>query len=89
MSIDEAGEVVNTSVRTLQRRLSEEQQTYSQLIREARAELAAALLENTDAPIAEIANLLGYRSQGNFTRAFYRWAKVSPSEFRNRRARKH
>jgi len=85
LSVEDAGEVINQSVRTLQRRLSTEQQTYSGLIQQCRAELADNLLENSEATIAEIANQLGYRNQSHFTRAFYRWAKVSPSEFRQHR----
>ena len=64
----------------------EEQKTYSGLIQESRAERAAGLLVETRLPIAEIARQLGYGKQGNFTRAFYRWAKVPPSEFRKARA---
>ena len=89
LSVNEASEVVNQSVRTLQRRLSTEQQTYSNLLQQCRLEMAGDLLENSNASIAEIAHQLGYNNQGNFTRAFYRWAKVSPSEFRKHRSIKH
>jgi len=85
LSIDEASEVTDQSVRTIQRRLSMEQTTYSDLVQQCRAEMAGDLLENSGIAIAEIAHQLGYRSQGNFTRAFYRWARVSPSEFRKHR----
>jgi AraC-like DNA-binding protein len=86
LSIDEASEVIDQSVRTLQRRLSTEQNTYSNLVQQCRAEMAGDLLENSDATMAEIAHQLGYGNQGNFTRAFYRWAKVSPSDFRRHRS---
>jgi len=85
LSIDEASEVTDQSVRTIQRRLSMEPTTYSELVQQCRAEIAGDLLENSRIAIAEIAHQLGYRSQGNFTRAFYRWARVSPSEFRKHR----
>jgi AraC-like DNA-binding protein len=49
--------------------------------------MAGELLATTDASIAEIANQLGYEYQGDFTRAFYRWAGVSPSQFRRQRRR--
>ena len=86
LSIDQASEIANTSVRTMQRRLSTDQQTYSNLVQQCRAEMAGNLLETTDAAIAEIAHQLGYRHQGDFTHAFYRWAKVSPSDFRKQRS---
>jgi AraC-like DNA-binding protein len=89
LNVDEAGEVTGQSVRTLQRRLSTEQDNYSHLVQQCRLEMAGDLLENSKASIADIAHQLGYRNQGNFTRAFYRWAKVSPSEFRKHRSTTH
>jgi AraC-like DNA-binding protein len=86
LNIDQVSEVTDNSVRTLQRRLATEQETWSSLVQQCRAEMAADLLENTDATIAEIADRLGYRNQTNFSRAFYRWAKVSPREFRKHRS---
>jgi AraC-like DNA-binding protein len=52
---------------------------------ETRAELAGRLLENSGAPLAEIAVQPGYQNPGNFTRAFRRWAGVVPSAFRHQR----
>ena len=89
LSVDEAGELSGQSARTLQRRLSTEQITYSNLVQQCRLEMAGDLLENSNATIADIAYQLGYSNQGNFTRAFYRWAKVSPREFRKHRATAH
>ena len=85
LNINQASEVIDISARTLQRRLSAEQQTYSGLIQQCRAQAAGNLLENSDATMAEIALQLGYRNQSHFTRAFQRWAQVSPSEFRKYR----
>jgi AraC-like DNA-binding protein len=88
LGIEQASEAANTSVRTMQRRLSAQQKNYSSIIQETRAEMAGDLLEGTDASMAEIAHMLGYRHQGDFTHAFRRWAKVSPSEFRKHRSLK-
>jgi AraC-like DNA-binding protein len=85
LSVAEASEVADTSMRTMQRRLSAEATTYSGLLEEVRAELAGNLLENTDATMHEIAEQLGYRDQANFTRAFRRWAGVPPTLFRAQR----
>ena len=89
LSVDEASEATGQSARTLQRRLSAEQNSYSNLVQQCRLEMAGDLLENSSESIADIAHHLGYRNQGNFTRAFYRWAKVSPSEFRKYRSTAH
>ena len=88
LTVNETSEVVDTSVRTMQRRLSAEKKTYSEILEETRAEAAGNLLENTDATMLEISRQLGYSDQSHFTRAFRRWAAVSPTEFRvQRRAR--
>jgi AraC-like DNA-binding protein len=86
LNIDQASEIADTSLRTMQRRLSTEQQTYSNLVQQCRSEIAGGLLENTAASMAEIAHHLGYRHQGDFTHAFKHWAKVTPSEFRKHRS---
>ena len=85
LNVKQASEVAGTSMRTMQRQLSAEAKTYSGLLEEVRAELAGDLLENTDATMHEIAEKLGYRDQGNFTRAFRRWAGVPPTLFRAQR----
>jgi len=89
LSVDEVSEVTGQSARTLQRRLSMEQDSYSHLVQQCRLEMAGDLLENSNASIKDIAHQLGYSNQGNFTRAFYRWAKVLPSEFRKHRSTAH
>lgn len=87
LTVNETSEVVGTSVRTMQRRLSSEKTTYSDILEETRAEVAGNLLENTDTTMFEISRQLGYSDQSHFTRAFRRWAAVSPTEFRARRRR--
>jgi AraC-like DNA-binding protein len=85
LTVKEACEVAGTSLRTMQRRLSAEATTYSGLLDEVRSELAGELLENTNTPVAEISAQLGYGDRSNFTRAFRRWAGVSPTLFRAQR----
>ena len=85
LSVNEASECIGTSMRTMQRRLSAEQTTYSKVLEQTRAEMACELMESTEASLADIAHKLGYPSPGNFTRAFRRWSGVSPSEFRRHR----
>jgi AraC-like DNA-binding protein len=47
--------------------------------------IAGELVEGTDTPQSEIAHQLGYTNQFNFSRAFRRWAGVSPNAFRRQR----
>ena len=63
LTVNETSEVVGTSVRTMQCRLSAENKTYSDILEETRAELAGNLLENTDATMFEISKQLGYSDQ--------------------------
>lgn len=66
----------------LYRRLKQEGVSYEDLLEKSRRQLAQRMLADTDMPIAEIALVLGYAAQGNFTRAFARWFGVSPSQWR-------
>jgi AraC-like DNA-binding protein len=80
--IETIAETLNSSTRSLQRRLAEEGLTYSQLLAETRMRFAANWLKNTDMSVAEIAFDLGYTDASNFTRAFRQKTGVSPQAFR-------
>ena len=67
---------------TLHRRLASFGCTYEQLLEQARGRLSSRMLQETDMPVSEIAAMLGYAAQGNFTRAFGRWFGCSPSAWR-------
>jgi len=72
---------------TLYRRLAAEGQSYEALLEGVRQRLAQRMLADTDMPVVEIATLLGYAAQSNFTRAFGRWFGVSPTVWRRDAAR--
>ena len=78
-----AAELMSTSVRTLTRRLSESGLTYGMLIDDLRFKVAREKLSNTDQPIYDIANSVGFKEQGSFTRMFRRIGGISPKEFRD------
>ena len=73
------------SVRTLQRRLRDAGLTYTRVLDEARLEAAAQLLREPELRVVDVAVDLGYSDQANFTRAFRRWAGISPTQFRTER----
>ncbi len=81
--IDLAAEIAGMSPRSLQRRLAENDLSYSHLVEKVRFEMAVDLLQDADIKLIEISAELGYTDPANFTRAFKRWAGVSPREFRN------
>jgi AraC-like DNA-binding protein len=81
--IEMIAEIMGVNVRTLQRRLSEEGLTFKKVVDQARFQVAAELMGNPDVNLVEIASEVGYTDQAHFTRAFRRWAGVSPSEYRS------
>lgn len=80
--IDYVAEKLNMTVRTLRRRLTEENSGYQQILAEVRYQLAREYLSTSTLPMEEIALLLGYSAPGNFTNAFKRWHGCSPRQFR-------
>jgi AraC-like DNA-binding protein len=70
------------SMRSMQQRLKTIGLTFSILVDEVRFDLAREKLLHSNDTIDEISESLGYSSQENFIRAFYRWSSISPAEFR-------
>ncbi|WP_313805484.1 AraC family transcriptional regulator [Sphingobium sp.] len=56
-----------------------------QYVMRARLDRAQQMLEQSDTPMATIAEALGFTSQSHFTRAFRQFAGETPSDFRRRR----
>lgn len=74
--------LLGVSERTLQRRLAEIGRSYSDIIEEFRREESQRLLRDTDAQLIDIAAQLGYAEHTSFTRAFRRWNRLTPSQWR-------
>jgi AraC-like DNA-binding protein len=77
-----AAEMAGISTRTLQRRLKLSDNSYSQILQEARFELARARLGDPAMKVIDVAMMAGYESPQHFTRAFRRFTGVTPSEYR-------
>jgi AraC-like DNA-binding protein len=73
------------SVRTLQRRLADNNLKFNDLLNQARYAQARKKLKHTRLPVAEIAESLGYSDPAHFVRAFRRWSGLSPGGFRRNR----
>lgn len=76
---------LNLSVRSLQRRLSEEDTSYKGVLDDTRRDLALTYLGNSRLSINEVTYLLGFSDPSNFTRAFKRWSGQTPSQYRVQR----
>jgi AraC-like DNA-binding protein len=72
---------LHLSVSTLQRQLGGEGLTYRDVLDHTRQSLAEAHLREGRLPHTQIAYLLGFSDQSNFSRAFKRWTGRSPSRF--------
>lgn len=75
-------ESLHVSLRSLQRRLKDEETSFKELLEETRRELALHYIRESHRPIGEITYLLGFSEHSNFTRAFKRWTGRSPAKFR-------
>ncbi len=81
-TLSAVAESLGMSARTLQRRLSEQEKSFQNLVDQARRELSQQLLNETDYSLAEIAFLTGFAEQSGFTRAFKRWSGQTPRSYR-------
>ena len=80
-SVDAIAASAGMSSRTFRRRLSDEGQTFSNIVECTRAEIALRRLQEPAAPIMrDLALELGYASQATLTRAMRRWTGNSPRE---------
>ena len=70
------------SPQVVRRRLSEEGTTYQQTKDTVRRDLAMELLSNPDILITEIAARTGFSEASAFSRAFKKWAGLSPAGYR-------
>lgn len=85
-TIETVASHINMSVRNLQLKLKEEGTTYSALLAEGRRELAQVYLKDRNAPIDEIAYLLGFSEPSVFHRTFKRWTGITPGLYRKQSA---
>jgi AraC-like DNA-binding protein len=83
-SLPEVAGRLAVSPATLKRRLAAGGTSFSQLLDKVRFDLACQLLRDSSASMAQIAEVLGYGHTSTFSRAFGRWAKTSPRQWRRR-----
>lgn len=82
-SIEQISEAMGTNVRTLQRRLEAQGETFSDLINSVRRELAIRYMENEHYSMSQVADLLGYGMPSSFTRWFNVQFGMSPMRWRD------
>ncbi len=78
---DSVAAELHLGLRTLQRRLAEEQTSFSEVLDRVRRELALELIQ-ADLPLSEIAARCGFSDSRALSRAFRRWMGTTPSLYR-------
>ena len=73
---------MHRSVSSLQRQLKAEGVSYRQVLEQTRQALAEELVKDGHYSLSQVAYLLGFSDQANFSRAFKRWTGNTPSAFR-------
>jgi len=82
--IHDVARELRVSTRTLQRRLTEQGNTFQRVLEEARREMARHYLAHSSLELNETAYLLGYRDANSFFRAFHHWEGISPGQWRGK-----
>ncbi|MDH5231024.1 MAG: AraC family transcriptional regulator [Gammaproteobacteria bacterium] len=83
-TLESVAKIMCVSSRNLQRRLNSEDSSFSEIWDEVRQYHATLTLRNGDTPIAEIAEILGYKGVSAFYSAFKRWTGYTPKDYRDK-----
>jgi AraC-like DNA-binding protein len=82
LSLTELARMMNTSERTIKRRLQEEGTTFRALLDESRSAAARALLLDDRLTLTHVAERLGFADLSSFSQTFKRWFGVAPQTYR-------
>jgi AraC-like DNA-binding protein len=81
--IVDVADALGMTARTLQRRLSAQRKSFSDIFDDVRKVLALEYLKSTQASIDDIAELLSFADAASFRKSFRRWTGKRPSECRS------
>lgn len=82
-TVDDLAALAGMGPRTLQRRLTDNETSFSRLVAEARLQTAAKLLcDRSGSELAEVGFLSGYADQAHFTRSFSKAVGTTPRAYR-------
>ncbi|GEA52184.1 hypothetical protein VIN01S_29880 [Vibrio inusitatus NBRC 102082] len=81
LDLDSASEILNTSRRTIQRKLKNEHTTFRKVIEQLHMQFAIRVLKDGRFSISDIASHLGYANSSKFIRAFKRITGLPPMQY--------
>jgi AraC-like DNA-binding protein len=87
VGLPRAARVLGYPPRTLQRTLARIGTSFEAIVEARRRALATDLLNDSSLSVANIAMAVGYSDSAHFIRAFHRWNRETPTEFRRKCAR--
>ncbi|HSW20774.1 MAG TPA: AraC family transcriptional regulator [Ramlibacter sp.] len=82
-SIEQVSEYLGIVCRTAQRRLAEQDQSFSSIVNDVRMELATRYVHEGDRPLTEVAALLGFSAPSSFSRWYQAQFNCSAKESRS------
>lgn len=82
LSLENIARHMNTSTRTLQRRMNDQEIKFQELLSNVKLDLFHQYIKVDSLTLFDIALLLGYSEQSAFTRAVKRWTGKLPKDFR-------
>jgi len=74
---------INTSQRSLQRKLQQEGTSFKSILTDLRLELAEKYIKNSNLTLMDVAFMLGFSEYSSFSRAFKNWTGMNPSNYRD------
>ena len=83
-----AANMLGVSVRSMQRRLQEEETSFAKVVDSVRHEQALAWMRNGKHSFGDISDLLGFSNRSGFNQAFRRWTGLSPTSWKRSRGLK-
>lgn len=81
VSLERLAQAMDIGPRSVQRQLAIYGTNFREVLKAARMDRACELLKLKGSTVAEVADTLGYREPGNFTRAFTQYFGASPTRY--------
>lgn len=86
-SLEAIASTLNTTSRTVQRKLVAENTSFQELVDDVRVNVSTEYLLTTELSVEDIAERIGYSDAAAFSNAFKRWTGIAPTAYRKKEGR--